>query len=637
MGDVGQEFRLGAVGFLGAVDRELRIVADPARMASRGITYGELVARLREENGNFSGGKLPEGKNDVRVRAVGRFKEPRQIENLVLRETEGGPVLLRDVATVEIGFKEPTDWVRSRGFPMPYFNFQLETGANLLETMSGIDVELEELNAPGGLLEMEARRLGANGTFELVKAYDATTYVRQALSLVRWNIVVGGALATLVLLLFLRSFRTVGIIALAIPISIVVAIVVLVTLGRTVNIVSLAGMAFAVGMVVDNAIVGIENIFRHLEMGKRVKQAAVDGTEEVAGAVLASTLTTVVVFVPILLIEDSAGQLFRDIALAIVAAVGISLVVSIAVIPSAAATLLRDERVGAARASAAGAKGSRPGLFARLLDLPAHVARLYRWLAKTRLRQLGAKGSAVVREAVVERLVTAAPRDDVKRAVREDMRSKLSNRRTFAMLAQGRHFQGEDPRGLLLHAVWDPSEAARAEASRAIAEIGSAEVGAPLVRALSSETPELRLRAAEALGHTRDDVFVPALVDRLYTLASLPQGGGGGFRPPHANIFVGTQTAYVQDFDVEVAQFAAIADPVINTLLEGAVLDVGVIGVSRVTVRQERRVIIRSLRDITGADIGSGSKDWAKWWESDAASRYRVPPPAERDDATSGG
>ncbi|MEM6569885.1 MAG: efflux RND transporter permease subunit [Planctomycetota bacterium] len=378
------------VGFLGARERELQVFADPRRLADRGITYSQLLATLREDNGNWSAGKLPEGKNDVRVRAVGRFKEPRQIENLVLRETEGGPVLLRDVATVEIGFKEPTDWVRSRGFPMPYFNFQLETGANLLETMSGIDVELEELNAPGGLLEMEARRLGANGTFELVKAYDATTYVRQALSLVRWNIVVGGALATLVLLLFLRSFRTVGIIALAIPISIVVAIVVLVTLGRTVNIVSLAGMAFAVGMVVDNAIVVIENIFRHLEMGKRVKQAAVDGTEEVAGAVLASTLTTVVVFVPILLIEDSAGQLFRDIALAIVAAVGISLVVSIAVIPSAAATLLRDERVGAARASAAGAKGSRPGLFARLLDLPAHVARLYRWLAKTRLRQLGA-------------------------------------------------------------------------------------------------------------------------------------------------------------------------------------------------------------------------------------------------------
>ncbi|MEM9379107.1 MAG: HEAT repeat domain-containing protein [Planctomycetota bacterium] len=242
-----------------------------------------------------------------------------------------------------------------------------------------------------------------------------------------------------------------------------------------------------------------------------------------------------------------------------------------------------------------------------------------------RLRDLGARGSAVVREAVVERLVTAAPRDELLRAVRQDMRSKQSNRRAFAMQAQGRHFPGEDPRGLLLHAVWDPSEAARAEAARAVAEIGSAEVGAPLVRALSSETPELRLRAAEALGSTRDDLFVPALMDRLYTLAAIPQSGGG-FRPPHAYIFVGTQTAYVQDFDVEVAQFAAIADPVVNTLLEGAVLDVGVIGVTRVTVRQERRVIIRALRDITGEDVGSSSKDWAKWWESDASSRYRTEP-----------
>ena len=164
--------------------------------------------------------------------------------------------------------------------------------------MAGIDVEIAALNAPDGLLEMEARQLGVNGTFEMVKSYDATTYVRQALGLVRGNILIGGTIATLVLLLFLRSLRTVGIVALAIPISIIVAIVVMVALGRTVNIVSLVGMAFAVGMVVDNAIVVIENIFRHLEMGKSVRRASIEGAEEVAGAVLASTLTTVVVFIP---------------------------------------------------------------------------------------------------------------------------------------------------------------------------------------------------------------------------------------------------------------------------------------------------------------------------------------------------
>lgn len=367
------------VGFLGARERELKVKVDPRRLAQRGLTYSDLLTTLREENGNWSAGKLPEGKNDVRIRAVGRFRETHDVEQIVLRNEGSGSVLLRDVAEVEVGFKERTDWVRARGHLMPYFNFQLESGANLLETMAGIDVEMDQLNAESGLLRLEAERLGLDGTLEVVKSYDATHYVRQALGLVRGNILIGGVLATIVLLLFLRSFRTVGIIALAIPISIISAIVILVVLGRTVNIVSLAGMAFAVGMVVDNAIVVIENIFRHLEMGKSVRQASIDGAEEVAGAVLASTLTTVVVFIPILLIKDSAGQLFRDIALAIVASVGISLIVSVAVIPSAAAAFLK-EGTGRRKESDVDETSGRFG------RLPERVAAGVTWLGATALR-----------------------------------------------------------------------------------------------------------------------------------------------------------------------------------------------------------------------------------------------------------
>ena len=223
---------------------------------------------------------------------------------------------------------------------MPFFNFTLEHGANMLETMGSLKAEFARLNAPDGLLDRHAQELGLNGNLQLVVNYDATTYVEDAIGLVQSNIVIGGAIAALVLLLFLRSIRTVAIVGIAIPISVIASFMVLVALGRSINIVSLAGMAFAVGMVVDNAIVVIENIFRHLEMGKPVHKAALDGTREVGGAVLASTLTTVVVFLPILLIQDSAGQLFRDIALAIMAAVGLSLIVSLSVIPSAATTLL---------------------------------------------------------------------------------------------------------------------------------------------------------------------------------------------------------------------------------------------------------------------------------------------------------
>jgi HAE1 family hydrophobic/amphiphilic exporter-1 len=301
-------------------------------------------------NDNYSGGKLAEGKNDIRIRSIGRFVSTQEVGNLVIRREAAGPIYLRDVATIRVGYKEATTWARSRGHYMPYFNFTLEHGANMLQSMGNLRAEFDHLNAPGGLLEMEAKRVGMNGNLKLIVDYDATTYVEDAIGLVQSNILIGGSIAVLVLLLFLRSFRVVGIVGVSIPISVIASIMVMVAMGRTINIVSLAGMAFAVGMVVDNAIVVIENIFRHMEMGKRIKAASIEGTQEVAGAVVASTLTTLVVFLPILLIQDSAGQLFRDIALAIMAAVGLSLVVSLTVIPSAAATLLRrtSERVGSA-------------------------------------------------------------------------------------------------------------------------------------------------------------------------------------------------------------------------------------------------------------------------------------------------
>lgn len=329
------------VGILGARERELQIRFDSTRLANYSISYSELVDAIQLTNTNYSGGKLPDGKNDIRVRAMGRFSDVQTVANTVIRRDVNGPVYLKDVAEVVETYKEMTDWVRARGVQMPFFNFQLANGANLLDTMNKLKSEFAKLNAPGGLLEQHAKKLGLTGTFEMVLTWDSSSYVENAISLVQSNILIGGLLAVLTLLLFLRSLRTIGVIAIAIPISMVGSIVVLVALGRSINIVSLAGMAFAVGMVVDNAIVVIENIFRHLEMGKKPLKASVEGTQEVAGAVFASTLTTLVVFIPILTIQDSAGQLFRDISLAIMAAVSISFIVSVLVIPVAGAHLLR--------------------------------------------------------------------------------------------------------------------------------------------------------------------------------------------------------------------------------------------------------------------------------------------------------
>lgn len=386
------------VGIRGAREKEVQVRVNPTALAQRGITYSELVSALEMNNGNFSGGKLPDGKSDIRVRMVGRFRDPNWVESLVLRREETGPIYLRDVAEVVETHKEMTEWVRARGQRMPFFNFMLESGGNLLETMDSINAEVARLNEPGGVLEQEAKSLGVNGTFELVQTYDASTYVVDAIDLVQSNILVGGLLAVLTLLLFLRSLRTIGVIAIAIPISTVVAVVVMVLMGRTMNIISLAGMAFAVGMVVDNAIVVIENIFRHLEMGKAPQQAAIEGTQEVAAAVLASTLTTVVVFFPILLIEEQAGQLFRDIALAIMAAVGVSYLVSITVIPSAAAQWLtppkkREAKQPAVDETPAKKKKGLLAFLAAATNLPAIVGGIVYRLTGSWFTRLAVIGS----------------------------------------------------------------------------------------------------------------------------------------------------------------------------------------------------------------------------------------------------
>lgn len=331
------------VGIRGAVQSELHIKIDPEALSDRGITYATLRATILAANANFSGGRIEDGKRDLRLRSTGRFDDLDSIRETVLRRDESGTVTLGDVAQVEMAFKEPTSWVRARGHRMPFFNFQLQRGANLLETMAAIKAEVADLNSPTGLLASHAAEVGVNGTLELVQTYDSTTYVEDALSLVQSNLLVGGVLATITLLFFLRSLRTVGIIAIAIPVSVITSLVVLVALGRSINIISLAGLAFAIGMVVDNAIVVIENIYRHLEMGKTARKAALEGTQEVGGAVLASTMTTLIVFAPILMIQETAGQLFRDIALAIMAAVGLSMVVSLTVIPAAAARLLKSK------------------------------------------------------------------------------------------------------------------------------------------------------------------------------------------------------------------------------------------------------------------------------------------------------
>lgn len=336
---------ISEVNVFGGRERELQVRVDPEKLAQRGMTMPDLITAIRTVNQDVSAGALAQGNYDVAIRVPSRWSSPQQAMSTVIRQDESGPVYLRDVAEAVESYREQSSFIRSSGVPALAMNFQRELGSNVLDVMARLQAEIDAINAEGALFDQYAISSGLDGTLRMRQVYDQTVYIDQAIGMVRDNLLLGAVLAVIVLILFLRSVRSVGIIALAIPVSTVGVAVAMVALGRTINVISLAGAAFAIGMVVDNSIVVLENIYRHFEMGKRPARAAYDGASEVALAVLASTLTTMIVFVPVLLIQQQVGELFRDLAIAICTAVLISYVVSILVIPSAAALLLRPRDV----------------------------------------------------------------------------------------------------------------------------------------------------------------------------------------------------------------------------------------------------------------------------------------------------
>lgn len=355
------------VNCLGGSERELQVRFDSERLAQRGLTVDDLIAALNAANRNASAGTVHEAKNEVAVRAVGQFENPEQVAAVVVATRDGRAILVGDVAEVAVSYKKPTGFVRSSGEPVIAINVQQEVGSNIVEVMRGVRAAVAEMNSEGGILASESAKRAMTTPMHLRVVYDQTVYIDDALALVRDNIWQGGLLAMMTLLFFLRSWRAIAIIGVAIPISLIGTIVVLLALGRTVNVISLAGLAFAVGMLVDNSIVVLENIWRHMEMGKSAVRASIDATTEVWGAVLGSTLTTVVVFVPILLIQDEVGQLFRDIAIALGVSVFLSMIVAITVVPAAASRLLKPLKEGTASLTEAGWLGGLSTRTARLL------------------------------------------------------------------------------------------------------------------------------------------------------------------------------------------------------------------------------------------------------------------------------
>lgn len=323
---------VGQFSISGGRAREVEVIVNPKALASRNLTIGDVAATLRNNNRDIRGGPLVLGRREYRVRTVSRIQDVKQLEGFVLRRDESGTVYLGDVAQARFGRAIQDRALIRDNEPAVATGIVRQVGGNVPEISAGIREALVEL-------EERFDREGEGITFDIT--YDENDYINDSIAFVRGNLIIGAILAALVLTLFLGSLRTVGVIAIAIPTTLITVFIVFYILGRTLNVISLAGLAFAVGMVVDNAIVVLENVFTQMQKGKTLMKAAIDGTQEVGGAMLASTLTTVAVFAPIVLVTGEAGQLFFDIGVALSTSVLFSLFAALTLIPMLAGLFLK--------------------------------------------------------------------------------------------------------------------------------------------------------------------------------------------------------------------------------------------------------------------------------------------------------
>jgi multidrug efflux pump subunit AcrB len=312
-------------------EQELLIEFDPYRAAQLGVSLTDTADRLGQAN-DVSGGFVDVGRRQYTLRFTGRY-EPQELKEFVLEWRDGRPVRLGDIASVEVTRGDHVLTNTQNGNPAISVRIDKESSANALQTLNAVKAVVQELNA-GPVAERG---------LVMAQSFDASVFINRAINLVASNIVLGIMLAVGVLWWFLRRFRATLIVAAAIPISLLATFILLNVTGRTLNVISLAGLAFAVGMVLDAAIVVLENIVRLREKGVATFDACLQGAQQVWGALLASTATTVAIFLPVIFMREVEGQLFGDLAITIAIAVVVSLLVAVSILPLAARTWLPEQ------------------------------------------------------------------------------------------------------------------------------------------------------------------------------------------------------------------------------------------------------------------------------------------------------
>ncbi|MFH2056467.1 MAG: efflux RND transporter permease subunit [bacterium] len=348
---------VGSVDVWGGIYREIQVRLMRDRLASSQLSADDVRRALQRENVTLPGGDMREGMSDLYVRTRGEYQSLDEIANTVITMVDGKPIRVRDVAEVVDGFEDISRIVQVDGQTMVRFGVRKQSGANTVAVAADARRVMDQINRE-------------RDDLDLLMIIDQSEFIQNSIDNVQKSALWGGLLAVLILYLFLRRGSSTFIIALSIPISIIAAFGLLFFSNLTLNQMSFGGLALGIGMIVDNAIVVLENIVRQRENGMSPEESALVGTKQVTGAIIASTLTTVVIFLPVIFMNTISGMLFRELALVVMFALLCSLVVALTLVPMLSSRILRVRP----RAAADDSNGSAAGRwFERLETRYAHL------------------------------------------------------------------------------------------------------------------------------------------------------------------------------------------------------------------------------------------------------------------------
>ncbi|AOT69712.1 efflux RND transporter permease subunit [Geosporobacter ferrireducens] len=319
---------VASVSVTGGYTDQIEIAINQEKLTGYGLTVDQIAQVLRTENYSAPTGEVKTGAQKLTIRTTGEFKSLEAIQKLPVSLSGGSQVLLEDIATVTMKYKDETSISRTNGKRSINVSMQKQSGTNTVTVADKIAQELEKLKKEFPEVE-------------IVTVMDQSTYIKDAIGNVSNSAMMGGILAVVVLYMFLRNLRTTFIIGVAIPVSVIATFILLFFNDITINMMTLGGLSLGVGMLVDNSIVVLENIYRYRQMGYSRVDAAVKGAQEVGMAVVASTLTTVAVFLPIAFVEGLVSILFKELSLTVAMSLGASLVISLTLVPMLSSKLLK--------------------------------------------------------------------------------------------------------------------------------------------------------------------------------------------------------------------------------------------------------------------------------------------------------